>query len=399
MTATTVINGTAGSTAPAERRLRTAAPQSGFAPWKDPGKKPIIRFENVTKRFGDFVAVDNVTLDIYEREFFALLGPSGCGKTTLLRMLAGFEAPTNGRILVEGKDVTGLAPYQRSNINMMFQSYALFPHMTVEKNVGFGLRQEGMPADQIKQRVDEAMAMVELGQFAHRKPHQLSGGQQQRVALARAIAKKPRIMLLDEPLGALDKKLRNQAQFELMSIQEKTGTTFVIVTHDQEEAMTVASRIAVMNQGALMQVSTPGEIYEAPQSRYVAQFIGEVNILEGRVAGLNDDRTIDIDGTAGMRFRAQNCDGVSVGQQVWLSVRPEKIKISLEQPESAVNALSGRVDDVGYLGSISHYHVQTGAGRLTALRANASHSVERPISWDDTVWMEWPVDAGVVLKA
>jgi putrescine transport system ATP-binding protein len=399
MTATTVINATAGSTAPAERRLRTAAPQSGFAPWKDPGKKPIIRFENVTKRFGDFVAVDNVTLDIYEREFFALLGPSGCGKTTLLRMLAGFESPTEGRILVEGEDVTGLAPYQRSNINMMFQSYALFPHMTVEKNVGFGLRQEGMPADQIKQRVDEAMAMVELGKFAHRKPHQLSGGQQQRVALARAIAKKPRIMLLDEPLGALDKKLRNQAQFELMSIQEKTGTTFVIVTHDQEEAMTVASRIAVMNQGKLMQVSTPGEIYEAPQSRYVAQFIGEVNILEGRVAALNDDRTIDIDGTAGTRLRAQHCDGVEVGQQVWLSVRPEKIKIGLEQPAGAVNALSGRVDDVGYLGSISHYHVHTEAGRLTALRANASHSVERPISWDDTVWMEWPVDAGVVLKA
>ena len=399
MTATTVINATAGSTAPAERRLRTAAPQSGFAPWKEPGKKPIIRFENVTKRFGDFVAVDNVTLDIYEREFFALLGPSGCGKTTLLRMLAGFEAPTEGRILVEGKDVTGLAPYQRSNINMMFQSYALFPHMTVEKNVGFGLRQEGMPADQIKQRVDEAMAMVELGKFAHRKPHQLSGGQQQRVALARAIAKKPRIMLLDEPLGALDKKLRNQAQFELMSIQEKTGTTFVIVTHDQEEAMTVASRIAVMNQGKLMQVSTPGEIYEAPQSRYVAQFIGEVNILEGRIAAVNDDRTIDIDGTTGTRFRAQNCDGVSVGQQVWLSVRPEKIKIGLEKPAGAVNALSGRVDDVGYLGSISHYHVHTEAGRLTALRANASHSEERPISWDDTVWMEWPVDAGVVLKA
>jgi putrescine transport system ATP-binding protein len=271
--------------------------------------------------------------------------------------------------------------------------------MTVEKNVGFGLRQEGMPADQIKQRVDEAMAMVELGKFAHRKPHQLSGGQQQRVALARAIAKKPRIMLLDEPLGALDKKLRNQAQFELMSIQEKTGTTFVIVTHDQEEAMTVASRIAVMNQGKLMQVSTPGEIYEAPQSRYVAQFIGEVNILEGRVAAVNDDRTIDIDGTTGARFRAQHCDGVAVGQQVWLSVRPEKIKIGLEKPAGAVNALSGRVDDVGYLGSISHYHVHTEAGRLTALRANASHSEERPISWDDTVWMEWPVDAGVVLKA
>jgi putrescine transport system ATP-binding protein len=400
MTVSSAINGTAPSSGPAERRLRTAAPQSGFAPWKDPAKQPIIRFENVTKRFGDFVAVSNVTLDIYEREFFALLGPSGCGKTTLLRMLAGFETPTEGRILVEGKDVTGLAPYERSNINMMFQSYALFPHMTVERNIGFGLRQEGMPADQIKQRVDEAIALVELGKFTHRKPHQLSGGQQQRVALARAIAKKPRIMLLDEPLGALDKKLRNQAQFELMRIQEQTGTTFVIVTHDQEEAMTVASRIAVMNLGELMQVSTPGEIYEAPNSRYVAQFIGEVNILEGRVAAVNSDKTIEIEGvTPGTRFRAPNCDGLSVGQQVWLSIRPEKIKISLEQPASDVNTLTGRVDDVGYLGSISHYHVQTQAGRLTALRANASHSVERAISWDDTVWMEWPADAGIILKA
>lgn len=400
MTVSSAINGTAASTGPSERRLRTAAPQSGFAPWKDPAKQPIIRFENVTKRFGDFVAVNNVTLDIYEREFFALLGPSGCGKTTLLRMLAGFETPTEGRILVEGKDVTGLAPYERSNTNMMFQSYALFPHMTVERNIGFGLRQEGMPADQIKQRVDEAIALVELGKFTHRKPHQLSGGQQQRVALARAIAKKPRIMLLDEPLGALDKKLRNQAQFELMRIQEQTGTTFVIVTHDQEEAMTVASRIAVMNHGELMQVSTPGEIYEAPNSRYVAQFIGEVNILEGRVAAVNADKTVDIEGTApGTRFRAPNCDGLSAGQQIWLSIRPEKIKISLEQPANSINTLTGRVDDVGYLGSISHYHVHTQAGRLTALRANASHSVERPISWDDTVWMEWPADAGVILKA
>ncbi len=402
MTTSSAINGTAAGTSPSDRRLRTAAPQSGFAPWKDPAKKPIIRFENVTKRFGDFVAVDNITLDIYEREFFALLGPSGCGKTTLLRMLAGFERPTEGRVIVEGQDITDLAPYERPNINMMFQSYALFPHMTVERNVGFGLRQEGMPDDQIKQRVDEAMAMVELGKFAHRKPHQLSGGQQQRVALARAIAKKPRIMLLDEPLGALDKKLRNQAQFELMRIQEQTGTTFVIVTHDQEEAMTVASRIAVMNHGKLEQVSTPGEIYEAPQSRYVAQFIGDVNIMEGKVVALPGDGTVEITPASGdgRIFKAGACNGLSVGQQVWLSVRPEKFRISLDQPQSAVNVVKGRVDDVGYLGSISHYHVHTEAGsRVTALRANSSHSVERPISWDDTVWLEWPADAGVVLKA
>jgi putrescine transport system ATP-binding protein len=402
MTVSSAINGTAAGTPPSDRRLRTAAPQSGFAPWKDPAKKPIIRFENVTKRFGDFVAVDNITLDIYEREFFALLGPSGCGKTTLLRMLAGFEKPTVGRILVDGQDITELPPYERKNINMMFQSYALFPHMTVERNIGFGLRQEGMPAPEIKKRVDEAMALVELGKFAHRKPHQLSGGQQQRVALARAIAKKPRIMLLDEPLGALDKKLRNQAQFELMRIQETTGTTFVIVTHDQEEAMTVASRIAVMNHGKLEQVSTPGDIYEAPQSRYVAQFIGEVNIMEGKVVSLPGDGTVEITPASGdgRIFKAGACEGLSVGQQVWLSVRPEKFRISLHAPQSPVNVVKGRVDDVGYLGSISHYHVHTEAGnRVTALRANSSHSVERPISWDDTVWLEWPVDAGVVLKA
>ena len=402
MTVSSAINGTAAGTAPADRRLRTAAPQSGFAPWKDPAKKPIIRFENVTKRFGDFVAVDNITLDIYEREFFALLGPSGCGKTTLLRMLAGFEKPTEGRVIVDGQDITDLAPYERSNINMMFQSYALFPHMTVERNVGFGLRQEGMPAEEIKQRVDEAMALVELAKFAHRKPHQLSGGQQQRVALARAIAKKPRIMLLDEPLGALDKKLRNQAQFELMRIQEQTGTTFVIVTHDQEEAMTVASRIAVMNQGRLEQVSTPGEIYEAPKSRYVAQFIGDVNIMEGKVVALPADGTVEITPTSGdgRIFKAVACEGLTVGQNVWLSVRPEKFRISLDQPQSGVNVVKGRVDDVGYLGSISHYHVHTEAGnRVTALRANSSHSVERAISWDDTVWLEWPIDASVLLKA
>jgi len=389
MTVTSTING-----------KRTAAPQSSFTPWKDPNAHPIVRFENVTKRFGNFVAVDNITLDIYEREFFALLGPSGCGKHTLLRMLAGFEAPPAGRILVGGTDITTLAPYERQNINMMFQSYALFPHMTVERNIGFGLRQEGMPADQIAERVNEAIQLVELGQFANRKPHQLSGGQQQRVALARAIAKKPRIMLLDEPLGALDKRLRNQAQFELMRIQEKTGTTFIIVTHDQEEAMTVASRIAVMNHGVLMQVSIPGDIYESPNSRYVAEFIGEVNILEGRVVGISDG-IVELEPPAGGRhFKATAIDGLTVGQQVWLSVRPEKLRVSLDQPAGGVNMVKGRVDDIGYLGSISHYHVQTEAGnRVTALRANASHTVERSISWDDNVWLEWPIDAGVVLTA
>ncbi len=375
---------------------RTAAPQSGFAPWKNPSLPPIVRFEGITKRFDDFVAVDNVTLDIYEREFFALLGPSGCGKSTLLRMLAGFERPTEGRLIVAGQDITALPPYERP-VNMMFQSYALFPHMTVERNIGFGLRQEGMAKDKIADRVDEVMGMLELRQFAKRKPNQLSGGQQQRVALARAIAKKPRIVLLDEPLGALDKKLRQQAQFELMRIQETTGTTFVIVTHDQEEAMTVASRIAVMEKGVLVQVATPGDIYENPKTRYIAGFIGDVNIFDGTVSKIIDG-CIEINGQNGCTFRTKSAEPVSVGQQVGLALRPEKIRITREKPASDVNVIPGKVEDVGYLGSISHYHGRTAAGqRVTALRANAAHTVEQSISWEDNVWLDWPVDAGVVL--
>jgi putrescine transport system ATP-binding protein len=377
---------------------RTPAPQSGFAPWKDPTKTPIVRFENITKMFGDAYAIKNVTLDIYEREFFALLGPSGCGKTTLLRMLAGFEKPTEGRIIVNGKNTTGVAPYERKGVNMMFQSYALFPHMTVERNIGFGLRQEGMPKGEIAARVAEAMSLVELDKFAKRKPHQLSGGQQQRVALARAIAKKPRIMLLDEPLGALDKKLRNQAQFELMRIQESTGTTFIIVTHDQEEAMTVASRIAVMDQGTVVQVSTPGEIYETPQSRYIAEFIGEVNVLEGKVTGVADGYADIAWAADGSRFKARAPAGISRDQQVWLALRPEKVRICLEKSPNANNAIQGKVLDIGYLGSTSHYFVRVAGGqKVMALRANSAETIERTINWDDDVWLEWPADAGVVL--
>jgi len=379
------------------RSGRTPAPQSGFAPWKDPSKTPMVRFENVVKRFGDFVAVKDCTLDIYEREFFALLGPSGCGKTTLLRMLAGFEKPTSGRILVAGQDITELAPYERP-VNMMFQSYALFPHMTVEQNIGFGLKQEGMPKDQIATRVEEAMAMLELSRFGKRKPHQLSGGQQQRVALARAIAKKPRIVLLDEPLGALDKRLRQTAQFELMGIQERTGTTFIIVTHDQEEAMTVSSRIAVMDHGEFVQVATPGDIYEAPNSRYVANFIGDVNLLEGKVVGVANGFA-EIDWGPGLaRFKAVAPGGCTGDQQVWLALRPEKVHIDLEKPTDASNAVEGKVVDVGYLGSISHYHVELANGqRVKALRTNSSRLVDRPISWEDKVWLEWPPETGIVL--
>ncbi len=389
--------GTSPISAQQRAPLRTAAPQSGFAPWKDPSKSPIVRFENVVKQFGDFTAVKDCTLDIYEREFFALLGPSGCGKTTLLRMLAGFEKPTSGRILVAGQDITELAPYERP-VNMMFQSYALFPHMTVEQNIGFGLKQDGMPKDQIATRVEETMAMLELGKFGKRKPHQLSGGQQQRVALARAIAKKPRIVLLDEPLGALDKRLRQQAQFELMRIQETTGTTFIIVTHDQEEAMTVSSRIAVMDHGEFRQVATPGDIYEAPNSRYVANFIGDVNLFEGKVVKI-EGGFAEIDWGPGLaRFKSVAPEGCTGDQQVWLSLRPEKIRITLDKPSEGNNALPGKVVDVGYLGSISHYHVELANGqRVKALRANSARTVERTINWEDNVWLEWPPETGIVL--
>ena len=382
---------------PSPAPLRTAAPQSGFAPWKDPSKTPMVRFENVVKRFGDFVAVKDCTLDIYEREFFALLGPSGCGKTTLLRMLAGFEKPTSGRIFVGGQDITELAPYDRP-VNMMFQSYALFPHMTVEQNIGFGLKQDGMPKDQIAARVEETMAMLELGRFGKRKPHQLSGGQQQRVALARAIAKKPRIVLLDEPLGALDKRLRQTAQFELMRIQETTGTTFIIVTHDQEEAMTVSSRIAVMDHGEFVQIATPGDIYEAPNSRYTANFLGDVNLLEGKVVKV-EGQFAEIDWGPGLaRFKSLAPGGCSADQQVWLALRPEKIHVSFDKPEASANAVPGKVVDVGYLGSISHYHVELANGqRVKALRTNSSRTVDRAISWDDQVWLEWPPETGIVL--
>ncbi|MCB1332127.1 MAG: ABC transporter ATP-binding protein [Roseivivax sp.] len=254
--------------------------QTVFAPWTDPNEKPLIQFKGVTKRFGDFTAIDNLTLDIYTREFFALLGPSGCGKTTLMRMLAGFETPTEGTILLAGQDIVPVPPNKRA-VNMMFQSYALFPHLSVWDNIAFGLRREKRSKAEIDARVEEMLKLTRLEKFKHRKPHQISGGQRQRVALARSLAKAPKLLLLDEPLGALDKKLRQETQFELMDIQEKTGTTFVIVTHDQEEAMTVASRVAVMDEGRLVQVATPEVIYEAPNSRYVADFIGDVNLIDG----------------------------------------------------------------------------------------------------------------------
>jgi len=372
-----------------------------FAPWNDPNAVPLIRYQNVTKRFGDFVAIDSLSLDIYEREFFALLGPSGCGKTTLMRMLAGFEEPTSGAIILAGQDLVGTPPYKRQT-NMMFQSYALFPHMSVWDNIAFGLRQDGMEKGAVAARVEEMLKLVKLEKFARRKPHQLSGGQRQRVALARSLAKRPKVLLLDEPLGALDKKLREETQFELMDIQMELGMTFLIVTHDQEEAMTVADRIAVMNHGKLVQVAPPAIIYEQPASRYVAEFVGDVNILPARVEAVAPGRlTLRPDVAPDMPFHvAQECPA-GAGEAVAVALRPEKLRVELEPPaDPHANCLTGTIWDIGYLGDLSIYHVELADGtRIKAAKPNLTRMVERPITWDDRVYVSFTPDAGVILTS
>ncbi|HEX4556990.1 MAG TPA: ABC transporter ATP-binding protein [Xanthobacteraceae bacterium] len=374
----------------------------GFAPWADPVIRPLVRFEQVSKRFGPVAAVDGLSLGIYEGEFFALLGPSGCGKTTLLRMLAGFETPDQGRILLGDDDIGRVPPYRRP-VNMMFQSYALFPHLTVAGNVAFGLRQEGLPRPEIAGRVAEMLALVKLDGLSGRKPHQLSGGQRQRVALARSLAKRPKVLLLDEPLAALDKKLRAETQLELMELQARLGTTFVIVTHDQEEAMTVAHRIAVMDRGRLVQVATPPELYEQPNSRWVAGFIGDVNLIEGAVVAA-DAGALAIEGAGGRRYVAGVAGAAGapkLGQKVWIALRPEKLCLGAAKPATvAENCVAGRVHDIAYLGDVSLYRVRLDDGSImTASLANASRRLDRPIGWDDTVWLSWAPDAGAVLTS
>ncbi|MGQ3115130.1 MAG: ABC transporter ATP-binding protein [Hydrogenophaga sp.] len=353
--------------------------------------------EKLVKRFDEAVAVDEVSLSIGKGEIFALLGSSGCGKSTLLRMLAGFEKPTSGRILLGGQDVAAMPPYDRP-VNMMFQSYALFPHLDIWENVAFGLKREGLPKAEIQQRTDEMLALVQLTPYAKRKPHQLSGGQQQRVALARSLAKRPKMLLLDEPLGALDKKLREQTQFELVNIIEKVGVTVVMVTHDQEEAMTMASRIAIMSKGRVLQVGTPEEIYEHPSNRFVADFIGNVNLFEGRLSVDETDRCAATTGIGEIHVG----HGVSgtLNMPVAIAVRPEKIEIGKRRPDGAgPNLFTGKVKEIAYFGSYNTYIVlATDGSKVKITEANTSRHDLSDITWEDDVYFWWDDRAGVVLR-
>ncbi|GAB6053437.1 ABC transporter ATP-binding protein [Magnetospira thiophila] len=376
--------------------IRSAAPSP--EPWKDPQARPFIRIENVAKVFDGEIAVNDLSLDIYQGELFSLLGGSGCGKTTLLRMIGGFEEPTAGRILIDGVDMTHVPPYERP-VNMVFQSYALFPHMSVAQNVGFGLRQDGLPKAQITDRVREMLHMVQLDSYSERKPHQLSGGQRQRVALARALIKRPKLLLLDEPLAALDQKLRERTQFEIVNLQEQLGITFIMVTHDQEEAMTMSGRIAVMNAGSLQQVGTPGEIYEYPATRFVADFIGVANMFEGVLIGETDEGLIVQCPELNQDIRVTRRGSAAEGAPVQVMVRPEKLSIQLDgEPSPSLNSLRGQVSDIRYFGDMSTYYVVLDGGKtVQASQLNYQHTAERKITWEDEVILSWHPDNAVVL--
>ena len=354
-----------------------------------------LQTEALVKRFDGVAAVDNVSLTINKGEIFALLGSSGCGKSTLLRMLAGFETPTSGRITLAGNDIAAMAPYERP-INMMFQSYALFPHLNVWENIAFGLKREGMPKALIAQRVDEMLRLVQLQDFAKRKPHQLSGGQQQRVALARSLAKKPQLLLLDEPLGALDKKLRERTQFELVNILESVGVTCVMVTHDQEEAMAMATRIAVMSQGRVLQVGTPKEIYEYPNCRFVADFIGNVNLWEGTLA-LDAAARCEVKTAHGIVNVEHGISGTQ-GMACAVAIRPEKITISKARPAVSANLFTGTVKEIAYFGSYNTFIVDVpGGATVKILEANTSRYDSGEITWNDAVFFWFDETAPVVL--
>jgi putrescine transport system ATP-binding protein len=361
-----------------------------------------VRIANVTKKFGDFVAVDEVSLDIRRGEIFCLLGGSGSGKTTLLRMLAGFERPSAGTIYIDGVDMSTIPPYERP-VNMMFQSYALFPHMSVEKNVAFGLEQEGLSRADIRRQVGEILDIVKMSGFGARKPHQLSGGQRQRVALARALVKRPKLLLLDEPLAALDKKLREHTQFELLNIQQRLGVTFIVVTHDQEEAMTLGQRLGVMNRGRIVQVGTPAEIYESPATRFVADFIGSVNMFEGRVSAERAQGLRLECEELGCALRADSTVSCTPGATVWAAIRPEKINLGRQAPSAAErgaaeNSARGTVREIAYMGDMSIYLVQLASGKMLRVTLpNTTRGGERPIARGEDVWLSWHGSSPVVL--
>lgn len=360
-------------------------------------REDLLVTERLVKRFDETIAVDDVSLSVQRGEIFALLGSSGCGKSTLLRMLAGFEQPTSGTILLGGKDVARMPPYDRP-VNMMFQSYALFPHLNIWENVAFGLKREGLPKKEVQQRTDEMLALVQLSSYARRKPHQLSGGQQQRVALARSLAKSPMLLLLDEPLGALDKKLREHTQFELVNIIKNVGVTVVMVTHDQEEAMTMADRIAVMSKGRVLQVGTPEEIYEHPRNRFVADFIGNVNLFSGKLSIDEPDRCAAE--TAIGEIRVGHGVSGTLNMPVSIAVRPEKIEISKTRPvDVGVNLFRGKVGEIAYFGSYNTYVVEAGEGlRVKITEANTSRHALSDVAWKDDVFFWWRDNAGVVLR-
>jgi len=354
-----------------------------------------LQIQDVVKDFDGFKAVNHVSLDVAKGEIFALLGSSGCGKSTLLRMLAGFEKPTSGRIVLNGRDLAELPPYERP-MNMMFQSYALFPHLSVWDNIAFGLRRDKLPKDRIGAQVEAMLKLVQLEKFAKRKPHQLSGGQQQRVALARSLAKQPQLLLLDEPLGALDKKLREETQIELVNIIEQVGVTCVMVTHDQEEAMTMASRIAVMSEGKFLQVGAPSEIYETPATRFVADFIGNVNLMDGRLTTDHPDHVI-IDCADCSHYVGHGITGVE-GMSVTVALRPEKIHLSRQKPTDSHNTAHGKIKELSYFGSFTVYHIELASGAvLKVSQANLQRHRDDEFTWEDTVWAHWSRSAHVVL--
>tara|TARA_B100001057_G_scaffold359856_1_gene362132 strand:+ start:2512 stop:3657 length:1146 start_codon:yes stop_codon:yes gene_type:complete len=360
-----------------------------------PKDKPLLEIRGVSKKFGDFIAVNNVDLDIYQGELFCLLGGSGCGKTTLLRMLAGFEKPSSGQILIDGQDMSEVPPYKRPT-NMMFQNYALFPHMTVEKNIAFGLEQDGLAKTEISDKIDSILKLVELQEYKKRRPQQLSGGQRQRVALARALVKQPKLLLLDEPLSALDKKLREQTQFELMNIQDKVGVTFVVVTHDQEEAMTLSTRIAVMDRGRFIQTGTPTEIYEYPSDRFVADFIGSANILDGKVVS-NLDGMIEVSTYLG-KFSFKSNSNISEGSDLFVGLRPEKI--SINKAASKTKDTSGYIDDIGYFGDYSLYKVRLDEGQIidvTSQNQKRPKNAKDMLTYEDVVNLSWDNSSAMLL--